>query len=161
MTRTDFPKPMRARRAKAVAKTQTLLGGQGTCRMYGFGVTGPDPQRSWLMIVGGAIAVVVFLVLAIRALVVPGWLAIGLLRWAINTPRGVGVADEGIVVTRESLWNAQPTSVVVLLPLDTLFAQTAATKSHVRVRLGTEDIWLRRAEYDILLAAAKATAHTG
>jgi hypothetical protein len=162
MARSNFPKPMAARRAKGVAKTQSLLGGQGTCRMYGFGVIGPDPQRSWLMVIGAAIGVAVILGLLLGALVVPGWLGIGILRLAINNPRGVGIADEGVVVTRESVWNARPTSIVVLLPLDSLFAQIGATKSHVRLQLGAEQVWLRRKEHEILVAAARPTsAHLG
>lgn len=149
---------MAARRAKSVAKTQSLLGAQGTCRMYGFGVVGPDPQRSWLIVVGAAIGVAVFLGLLVGALVVPGWVGIGILRLAINNPRGVGVADEGVVVTRESVWNASPTSIVVLLPLDALSAQVGATKSHVRLQLGAEQIWLRRKEHEILVAAARPVA---
>jgi hypothetical protein len=146
---------MAARRAKSVAKTQTLLGGQGTCRMYGFGVVGPDPQRSWLIVVGAAVGIALILGLVLGALVLPGWLLIGVLRLAINNPRGVGVADQGVIVTRESLWNASPTSIVVLLPLDVLSAQVDATKSHVRLQLGAEQIWLRRNEYEILVAAAR------
>jgi hypothetical protein len=157
MARSTFPKPMAARREKGVAKTQSLLGGQGTCRMYGFGVIGPDPQRSWLMVIGAAIGVAVILSLLLGALIVPGWIGIGILRLAFNNPRGVGVADEGVIVTRESLWNARPTSIVVLLPLESLFAQIGATKSHVRLQLGTEQVWLRRKELAILVAAARPT----
>ena len=161
MSRSNFPKPMAARRAKSVAKTQSLLGNQGTCRMYGFGVVGPDPQRSWLIIIGGAVGVAVILGVLLHVLVIPGWVAIGILRLVINNPRGVGVADQGVVVTRESVWNASPTSIVVLLPLDALSAQIGATKSHVRLQLGAEQIWLRRKEYEILVAAARpAVAHS-
>jgi hypothetical protein len=162
MARSNFPKPSAARRAKGVAKTQTLLAGQGTCRMYGFGVVGPDPQRSWFVVVGAAIGIGVILSLLVGALVVPGWVGIGILRLAINNPRGVAVADEGVVVTRESVWNARPTRIEALLPLDSLFAQIGATKSHVRLQLGAEQVWLRRKEHEILVAAARPTsAHLG
>jgi hypothetical protein len=157
MARNNFPKPMAARRAKGVAKTQELLGGQGTCRMYAFGVTGPEPRRSWWFIVGGLIAVCVVIAVTTGRLIAPGILGVGLLRLAVNTPRGVGVADEGVVVTRESFWNARPVSIVVLLSLDALFAQVGATKSHVRLQLGAEQIWLRRKEHEILVAAVRPT----
>jgi hypothetical protein len=157
MAGSNFPKPLAARRAKSVAKTQSLLGAQGTCRMYGFGVVGPDPQRSWLMVIGAAVGIAVILGFLLGALVVPGWVGIGILRLAINNPRGVGVADEGVIVTRESVWNARPVSIVVLLPLDSLLAQIGATKSHVRLQLGAEQVWLRRKEYEILVAAERPT----
>jgi hypothetical protein len=161
MARNDFPKPMAKRRAKAVTKTQTLLGAQGTCRMYGFGVVGPEPQRSWLLIVAAAVGVAVVFGLLLGELVFPGWVGIGILRLVINNPRGVGVADQGVIVTRESVWNAAPTRIVVLLPHDVLLAQSGATKSHVRLQLGAEQVWLRRKEYDILLAARATVAqHT-
>jgi hypothetical protein len=162
MTRSNFPKPLAARRAKGVAKTQTLLAGQGTCRMYGFGVVGPDPQRSWFLIVGAAIGIGVMLSLLVGGLVIPGGIGIAILRLAINNPRGVGVADQGVIVTRESVWNASPTRIEVLLPLDSLFAQIGATKSHVRLQLGAEQVWLRRKEHEILVAAARPiSAHLG
>ena len=157
--RSDYPKPMRARRTKAVAKIQTLVGEQGTCRMYGFGVVGPEPTRSWLWIVGATIALVVLLVLTTGVLLVPGVIGLGVVRWVVNRPRGVGVADQGIVVTHESFWNASPTSIVVFLPLDALSVETASTRSHVRLRLGAEQVWLRRNEYDLLIAA-KDSART-
>jgi len=124
--------------------------------MYGFGVIGPDPRRSWFLIAGGAIVMVVFLAVATGALVVPGWVGIGLLRWAINTPRGVGVADQGVFVTRESFWNARPKSIVARLPFDSLWVTTGSTKTHTRVQLGSEQIWLRRSEHEILVAAANS-----
>jgi len=158
----NFPKPMAKLRGKAVAKTQTLLGAQGTCRMYGFGVTGPDPTRSWWAVLGAAVGVVVVLGLLLGALVVPGWAAIWFLRQMINNPRGVAVADQGLIVTRESVWNASPRSIVVLLPIDALGAHIGATKTHLRLQLGAEQIWLRRTEYEILMTATRPTiAPTG
>ena len=47
---------MASRRKKSVTKVQKLLGSGGTCRMYGFGVTGPEPRRSMYIIVGGVVA---------------------------------------------------------------------------------------------------------
>jgi hypothetical protein len=162
MAPTGYPKPLAGRRAKAVAKSQSLLASHGVCRMYGFGVTGPDPNRSWLWIAGGAIGACVLLMLATGAVLVPGFLLIAGVRWGINTPRGVLVADQGIAVTRESFWNARPTSVIVLLPFDPLFLITEATGSHVRVQLGIEHIWLRRREHEIVTTAAhSAMARTG
>jgi hypothetical protein len=157
VARGNFPKPSAKRRAKAVAKTQSLLGIQGTCRMYGFGVTGPDPTRSWWVVLGAVLGVVAVFGILLGALVVPGWLMITFLRQGINNPRGVAVADQGLIVTRESVWNAMPRSIVVLLPMDALGAQIGATKSHVRLQLGAEQIWLRRNEYQILLTVAQPT----
>ena len=62
-------------------------------------------------------------------------------------------ADQGLVVTRESIWNANPKSVVALLPPDALNARIASTRTHVLVELGPDRVWLRRNEHNILLAA--------
>jgi hypothetical protein len=159
MARSDYPNPMRARRAKSVAKTQDLLGTQGTCRMYGFGVKGPEPTRSWLLIVGVTIGAVVVIAIATGIVIVPGLVGLAIARCAINTPRGVAVADQGLLVTRESLWNASPKAVTERLPFDGLFVEIGSTKSHVRVQLGREQIWLRRNEHEILTAAARRTMH--
>jgi hypothetical protein len=110
--------------------------------MYGFGVTGPDPQRSLLCMV------------VVGLLLLPSLLLLAIIRSSVNPPRGVGVADQGLVVTRESAWDARPKSIVTLTSCDPLFHPVRSTRSHVCVQLGTERIWLRRNEHEILLAAA-------
>jgi len=159
MASRDYPNPMRARRAKAVAKTQKLIGNQGTCRMYGFGVSGPNPSRSWIWIIGGSIAFCVAVAVMTGVAIVPGLLLLYFVRWSVNQPRGVCSADQGLVVTRESIWNANPKSVVALLPPDALNARIASTRTHVLVELGPDRVWLRRNEHNILLAATEARAN--
>ena len=124
--------------------------------MYGFGVTGPDPQQSRLWMIGGAVGICVLLAIATGVVLVPGLLLIAGVRRAINPPRGVGVADQGIVVTKESFWNARPTDILAMLPLDQLFFVTSSTATHVCVQLGTELVWLRRKEHEILASTAQA-----
>jgi hypothetical protein len=160
MDHTPYPNPMRVRRAKAVAKTEYLLDGHGACRMYAFGVSGPDPQRSWLWIAAGVIGVCIALAVVTGPVLLPGLLAIALPRWSVNPPRGVGIEDKGVVVVREHLWNARPASIAALVPRDSLFSVTATTRSHVRVQLGFESIWLRRTEHNILVDAAGAIMPT-
>jgi hypothetical protein len=123
--------------------------------MYGSGVTGPDPQQSRLWMIGGAVGFCVLLAIATGVVLVPGLVLIAGARWAINQPRGVGVADQGIVVTKESFWNARPTAVLAKLPLDQLFFVAGSTATHLCVQLGTEHVWLRRKEHEILAAAAQ------
>ncbi|HTD49695.1 MAG TPA: hypothetical protein VK771_03800, partial [Acidimicrobiia bacterium] len=155
MAPSTYPKPLAARRAKAVVKTQALLGGQGTCRMYGFGVTGPDPQRSLLWMIGGAVGFCVVLAVLTGIILFPGLLGIAVARWVINTPRVVAVADEGIVVTKESPVDARPREILGRFPLDQIFVVIAKTTSHVCLQLGAERVWLRRKEHDILVSAAQ------
>ena len=152
MPKYDAPNPNRIRRAKAVAKSQELLGHQGTVRMYAFGVGGPEPERSKLYLVAGVVGCIVVSAL-LGAVIVPGILGVALVRRWINPPRGVGIANEGVLVTNESFWNARPTEVITLVGHDALGAVIDSTKSHVRLQLGPELVWLRRAELDILNAA--------
>jgi hypothetical protein len=145
----DAPNPNRARRSKAIAKSQQLLGNQGTVRMYAFAVGGPEPERSKLYILGGVVGCVLVSAL-LGAVIVPGVLGVALVRWWINPPRGVGLANEGVFVTKESFWNARPAEIVTLVGHDALATIIDSTKSHVRVQLGPEPVWLRRTELEIL-----------
>jgi hypothetical protein len=151
----EFPAPNAKRRRKSVAKAQQLLGARGTCRMYGFGVVGPDPQRSLLIMIGAVVGTCVVVAALTGAIVFPGILVIAVVRWLMNTPRGVAVADQGIAVTKESLWNASPSDVVAQLPLEQIFVVVSQTKTHVCVQLGNDQVWLRRKEHEILVAAVQ------
>lgn len=151
-----MPKPMAARRAKAVGRTQPLLARQATCRMYGFGVAGPEPQRSLLWLIGGAVCFSVVLAAFTGIVLIPGLLAFAIARRAINPPRGVAITDRDIAVTRETAFDARPNRIVGNAPLDQVFVVVASTRSHVCVRLGADPIWLRRREHEILVTAAQA-----
>jgi hypothetical protein len=147
---------MASRRKKSVAKVQKLLGSGGTIRMYGFGVGGPEPRRSMYIIVGSVVAGCLALLVLTGVLVFPGILALYIIRWVVNTPRGVAVADQGVAVTKESFINAQPTEIITRLPLEQIYAVVAQTNTHVCVQLGDDQIWLRRKEHEILVGAVQS-----
>jgi hypothetical protein len=127
--------------------------------MYGFGVVGPDPQRSLLWTIGAVVGGCVVVAVLTGVVVFPGILVLAVLRWMLNTPRGVAVADQGIATTKVSVWNASPTEIVAQLPLEQIFAVVNQTKTHVCVQLGNDQVWLRRKEHEILFAAVQ-TART-
>jgi hypothetical protein len=146
---------MAQRRAKAVAKIQNLLGSEGTCRMYGFGVVGPEPRRSMFVIVGSVVAFCVGIAVLTGVVIFPGLLALYIVRWVVNTPRGVAIADQGVAVTSESMWNAKPTGIVARFPLEQIYAVAGQTTTHVCVQFGNDQVWLRRKEHEILVAAVQ------
>ena len=127
--------------------------------MYGFGVIGPDPTTSWFVIVGVTIAAVALFAVATGVVIIPGIVGLAIARCVVNTPRGIAITDHGVHVTHESVWNASPKSVSECMPFDGLFAEVGSTRSHVRVQLGSEQIWLRRTEHAILTTAAQSTIH--
>jgi hypothetical protein len=146
---------MAQRRRKAVAKIQTYLGSEGTCRMYGFGVVGPEPRRSMLLIVGGVVAFCLGILVLTGVVIYPGLLALYIVRRVVNTPRGVAIADQGVAVAGESVWNAKPTGIVARFPLEQIYAVVGQTNTHVCIQLGNDQVWLRRKEHEILVAAVQ------
>ncbi len=124
--------------------------------MYGFGVTGPEQQRSLLWLIGGAVCFSAVLTAFTGIILVPGLLVFVIARRAINPPRGVAITDRDIVVTRETAFDARPNQIVGNAPLDQILAAAASTRSHVCDPVGTEPIWLRRREHEILVTAAHA-----
>ncbi len=123
--------------------------------MYGFGVIGPDPQRSLLWMIGGVVCFSIALAALTGVIVIPGVLVFAFVRWQINAPRGVAVTDQGIVITKESPFDARPRQILGWVALDQIAVVVARTRSHVCVQLGPEAVWLRHKEHQILGVAAQ------
>lgn len=136
-------------------KISEAIVGDGAALAYGIGQVGPDPRKTRLQIVIGAIVFTVFLVAVVKAAIVPGFLVWFLIFSFIVRPVGVVVTNRNVVVLERSLVTGRPKRIRSTLPASALSEMSKAEKSGY-FQFPAAELWLRPKEYEILAAAEGA-----
>ena len=130
-------------------KISAAIVGDGAALAYGVGQVGPDPRKTRVQIVAGAVVLTVFLVAVVKAAVVPGFLIWFLLYSFIVRSVGVVVTGSNVVVLERSLVTGRPKRIRTTLPAGALSGLSAAEKGGY-FHVSAAELWLRPKEYAIL-----------
>ena len=112
---------------------------------YALGRSGANP----VVVVSAMIATVVMvcggLFVMTGAFVLPGILPMLIVQHFISPPRGVVVAQQGVAVTKRSIWTGRPHDVVAMMghgytqPVEKALGR-------VKIMVGNEPVWMSTAE---------------
>ena len=140
-------------RAKSSAKAQALLG-EGTITGYAFGETGPNPSHTILALIAGAVAIFAITFALFRTGIIVGALIVYAIKFYVNPPRGIAIADRGVALLKRGYWTVQPNQLLAKLPHDAANNVVQQSGSRVLVDFGIEKVWVTKKEYAHLQAAA-------
>jgi hypothetical protein len=101
-------------------KISAAIVGDGAALAYGVGQVGPDPRKTRVQIVAGAVVLTVFLVAVVKPAVVPGFLIWFLPYSFIVRSVGVVVTGSNVVVLERSLVTGRPKRIRKTLPAGAL-----------------------------------------
>jgi hypothetical protein len=141
-------------RRKAIQAVERLVEPGAVVAAYAPGRTGPEPVRSVVGLLAGAIGVSVVIAVLTGVILIPGVLLLLVAYYVINGPRGIALANGGVVLVGRSLWTDRPNKVLTHVPYQAIASVTEDTGSRVRLNLGVEQIWVLRKEYERILMAA-------
>ena len=143
-------------RAKSVAKAQALLG-EGNIHGYAFGETGPNPTYTMWALVGGAVLIFAMTFAIFRVGIIVGGLIVFAIRYYVNPPCSIAVADRGVALLKRGFWNMHPTELVAKLPHDITNNVVQDSGSRVQIDLGVERVWVTKKEFAHLQPVAGAS----
>jgi hypothetical protein len=140
-------------RNKRLQQSRRFLGGNaGSGRTYGVGEIGPDPRRTLFFILCGVVAVAFVSFVVYSVVVLPGVVLIWAVYVVIERSTSLVVTDRGVAILARSEFVGRPRKFVALLPWGILNDPTVQ-RSGRYVHLPNYRLWLRRKEYDVLMAA--------
>ena len=131
-----------------------MLMGEGTVLGYAYGETGPNPTVTIFGLIAGALVIFGITFALFRTGIIVGFLVIYAIRYYVNPPRGIAIADRGVALLKRGFWNAQPNQLVAKLPHDITNNVVQQTGGRVLLDLGVEKVWVTKKEYAQLQSAA-------
>lgn len=136
-------------RKKRAAKAQALLP-EARVIAYAEGVSGPDPRKVMLGMLGGAVAICAVLAVVTGMVFFPGLLLIFVVKNALNKPATLVVDAFGLALLTRSSISGSPEGVVLRVSAQQV---PALERRGSRSRLVLQDtqIWLNKAETRQLL----------
>jgi len=143
-------------RSKRLQQSQRFLSGPSTARAYAVGEVGPDPRRTWFLILTSAVVVALVSLVLYSVVVVPGVFLIWAIYVAVERSVCVVLTDGGMAVLARSEFTGRPRKFVGLLPSEALF-DSNVQRSGRYVLLPTYRLWLRKKRYDSLVCALRAS----
>ena len=141
-------------RAKATLKAQALLG-EGAIQGLAFGETGPNPTYTTWGLIGGAILIFAMTFAIFRVGIFVGGLIIFAIRYYVNPPRCIVIADRGVALLKRGAWSVHPTELVAKLPHDITNNVVEDSGSRLQLNLGVERVWVTKKEYAHLQLATR------
>jgi hypothetical protein len=145
-------------RSKGLRKSEQLIG-SGNAREYGIGVIGPDPRRTDLFLVAIFAVAIALSFVFLGVIIIPGVLLVAAIHGAIDRPASAAVTNQGIAILARSELSGQPRKVLTVLPHGVLTDGTVL-RSGGYVHLPNFHLWLRKKEYERLLAAVSTNPVT-
>jgi hypothetical protein len=144
-------------RRKHLTKAQKLIP-EAKVQDYVFAVTGPYPVTANLWLLVGAVGITVLLSAATGQFVAPGGLLILGVKYLLNEPRGIVLADHGVAVVKRGFVTGKPGSVLVRVAASVLEAPIVETHGkHTKIRIADQELWLKSGEHNRLRTAASAS----
>jgi len=138
-------------RRKQMAAAQKLLP-DARITGYAVGRSGANPVLVVGAIIAMSMVLAVALMLTTGVLVMPGVLVILVAQHFLSPPRGVVVADQGVALTKRSIWTGRPHDVIAVMGHQ-FVRPTDEELGRMQLMIGDESVWLVHRE-EVLLRAA-------